>query len=991
MKKPFQLFIYTLCFVLLSSGFASAQGTVTGIVKDDVGTLPGVSIQIKGTTQGTITDVNGKFSLNVPEANAVLLFSFVGYTTQEISLSGQKTLEVTLIQDAMNLSEVVVIGYGTQKKSDNTGAVATVSSEKFNKGMSFSPEQLLNGKTAGVQIISTNGQPGSSSSIRIRGTNSITAGSEPLFVIDGVPVDNNRKQLNLNSNSDNGLNNGSVNPLVMLAPEDIETMTVLKDASATAIYGSRGANGVIMITTKKGVAGEMKLSYDGSFGMSKLPKKLDILSADEYKSAVTSKGLSTTFGAANTDWQDEIYRTAYSQSHNVAFSGGSTKTQYRVSLGAQNQAGIIIGTDMKRYNARVNVSQRFFNDKVKFQFNLANTNYASNNLIEQQTGGFRGGVLNNVFKMDPTQPVKNEDGTYHEYSNDVRNPVALQNQVTDITEGNRVIGNLETEVTIFSELKAKLNLAYDRDAQQRNIYQPIASSIGKDVHGRGINTDLSNASKLLEFYLTYNKQMEKHLVNVLGGYSWQQYDNYFTNTTAEGYSNDNLGYNSMDVTGTKTINIVNEANRLISFFGRVNYSYSDRYMLTATLRTDGSSRFGKENQYGLFPSVGFAWRAINEEFMKDNTIFSDLKVRLGYGGTGNQEIGNYRYMSTLSVNQMGGAYFGSTYYSRYNANTIPNPGLQWEETKQTNVGIDFGFFKQRLYGTLDYYNKNTTKLLVELVAVQPAVASVYLDNIGEMTNKGIEFSVGVKAVQKENLQWNIDFNIASNKNEITKLYEGSDIHTGAISGAGAPGQGIQIIRVGEPYGSYYGYEYLGLDNAGKEIFTDLNTDGVIDDKDKQIIGYALPKATYGFSSTLRYNDFDLNIGFRGCFGNELYNNTRAEISQTNRLPGQNVNQEGAAGVAHAAYNYSSTRWLEKGDFLRLDNLTLGYNVKVKIGTELKARIYCTGQNLFVLTNYTGYDPEVNTYAGNSSASSVGIDYNNYPKARSISVGLNINF
>ncbi|MFZ4708149.1 MAG: SusC/RagA family TonB-linked outer membrane protein, partial [Bacteroidales bacterium] len=605
------------------------QGTVTGTVKDDVGTLPGVSIQIKGTTQGTVTDVNGKFSLNVPEAGTVLIFSFVGYTSLEIALQGQKTLEVTLIQNAMNLSEIVVIGYGTQKKSDNTGAVATVSSDKFNKGMAFSPEQLLNGKTAGVQIISTNGQPGSSSSIRIRGTNSITAGSEPLFVIDGVPVDNNRKQLNLNSNSDNGLSNGSINPLVMLAPEDIETMTVLKDASATAIYGSRGANGVIMITTKKGVAGEVKLSYDGSFGMSKLPKKLDILSADEYKSAVTSKGLSTTFGTANTDWQDEIYRTAYSQSHNVAFSGGSPKTQYRVSLGAQNQAGIIIGTDMKRYNARVNVSQRSLNDKLKFQFNLANTNYNSNNLIEQQTGGFRGGVLNNVFKMDPTQPVTNEDGTYHEYSNDVRNPVALQNQVTDYTQGNRVIGNLETELTIFSDLKAKLNLAYDRDAMQRNIYQPIASSIGKDVHGRGINTDQTNASKLLEFYLTYNKQIDKHLLNVLGGYSWQQYDNYFTNTTAEGYSNDNLGYNSMDVTGTKTINIVNEANRLISFFGRVNYSYSNRYMLTATLRTDGSSRFGKDNQYGLFPSVGFAWRAINEEFMKNNTIFSDLKVRLG--------------------------------------------------------------------------------------------------------------------------------------------------------------------------------------------------------------------------------------------------------------------------------------------------------------------------------------------------------------------------
>jgi len=991
MKKNLLLFLYSLCLVLLSAGLASAQGTVTGIVKDAVGTLPGVSIQIKGTMNGTITDANGAFVLNVPDANSVLVFSFVGYTPQEIALQGKKTLEVTLLQDAMNLSEVVVIGYGTQKKSDNTGAVSTVNADKFNRGLASSPEQLLKGKTAGVQITSSNGEPGSSSSIRIRGTNSITAGSEPLFVIDGVPVDNNRPRLNLNSTSDNGLSNAAVNPLVMLAPEDIESMTILKDASATAIYGSRGANGVILITTKKGVAGEVKLSYDGSFGFSKLSRKLDILSTDEYKAAITSKGLTAVFGAANTDWQDEIFRTAYMQSHNVAFSGGSQKAQYRISLGAQTQDGIIIGTDMNRYNVRANVIQKCLNDRVKFQFNLANSNYSSNNLIEQQTGGFRGGVLNNVFKMDPTQPVKNADGTYLEYSNDVRNPVALQNQITDKTQGNRLIGNLETELTIFADLKAKLNLAYDRDAQERNIYQPIASSIGKDVSGRAINSDRTNANRLLEFYLTYNKLMGDHQINVLGGYSWQQYDNFYTNTLAEGFSNDNLGYNSMDVTGNKTITVINEANRLISYFGRVNYTLKNRYILTATIRTDGSSRFGKDNQYGIFPSAAIAWRVIGESFMKTMPVVSDLKVRIGYGGTGNQEIGNYRYMSTLSVNQLGGAYFGNQYYLRYNAITIPNPGLQWEQTNQTNVGVDFGFFKQRLYGTLDYYYKNTTKLLVELVSIQPAVSSVYLDNIGEMTNKGLEFSVGVVAIDENDLRWNIDFNIAGNKNEITKLYEGSDIHTGAISGAGAPGQGIQIIREGESYGSYYGYEYLGLDTDGKEIFTDMNIDGVINDDDKMIIGHALPKSTLGLSSTLRFKDFDFNFGLRGAYGSMLYNNTRAEISQPNRLPGQNVSMEGSEGIAFGAYNYSSSRWLEKGDYLRLDNLTLGYNLKFKLGSEVKARIYCTAQNLFVITNYTGYDPEVNTYAGNTSAASVGIDYNNYPKARSFSIGVNINF
>lgn len=962
---------------------------VSGIITDQNDEpIIGASILDRNTKTGTITDVNGNFTLKVSD-QSILVVSYIGYSSLEVKVGSQRKITIKLKESAINLDDVVVIGYGTQKKSDNSGAVAVLNNQKFNKGLTSSPEQLLNGKVAGIQVLTTNGEPGSAPSIRIRGNNSITASSEPLYVIDGVPVDNNRSRPNLNANSDNGLNNASMNPLVMLSADDIETMTVLKDASATAIYGSRGANGVIMITTKKGVAGDIKLSYDGSFGVSNLPSKLDVLSAADYKSAVTAKGLTATFGNANTDWQDQIFRTAYTQSHNVAFSGGNQSTQYRVSFGVQDQQGIIIGTDMNRYNARVSLVQNF-KDRLKFQFNLANSNYNSNNLIEQQTGGFRGGVLNNVFKMDPTQPVTKADGTYSEYSNDVRNPVALQNQIIDKTEGNRVIGNLETELVIFSDLKAKLNLAYDRDAQERNVYQPIISSIGKDVSGRAINNKVVNGSKLLEFYLTYDKKLGNHKINLLGGYSWQEYNNQLTTTLAEGFSNDNLTYNSMDVTGQKSININNEANRLISYFGRVNYTLLDRYIVTATLRTDGSSRFGKNNQYGLFPSAALAWRINSEKWLENVTFISNLKARVGIGGTGNQEIGNYRFMSTLSVSQLGGASFGNSYYARYNATTIPNPDLQWEQTTQSNFGIDFGFLKQRIYGTIDLYNKNTTKLLVELVAIQPAVSSVYLNNIGEMTNKGIEFSIGGVIVEKKDLQWNVDFNISSNKNQITKLYAGSDIHTGTVSGAGAPGQGIQIIREGEAYGSFYGYEYLGLGSDGKEKFTDIDKNGVIDDKDKKIIGDALPKATMGLSTTAKYKSFDLNVAFRAAVGNQIYNNTRAEISQPNRLPGQNVSPEGAAGLAGSAYNYSSSRWLENGDFLRLDNLTIGYNFKFKLGTQIKARVYCTGQNLFVITKYSGYDPEVNTNAGNSSASSVGIDYNNYPKARTFTVGVNIN-
>jgi iron complex outermembrane receptor protein len=953
--------------------------------------LPGVNISIEGTSLGVTTDAHGKYAIEVPSANSKLLFSFVGYNTEKVQINGRGTIEVALTSAAKSIDEVVVVGYGTQKKSDATGSVTSVSAKNFNKGLSASPEQLINGKSAGVQILSANGEPGSSVSIRIRGTSSITASSEPLFVIDGVPVDNARPTSNLNASTDNGLNNGTLNPLVMLAPEDIENMTVLKDASATAIYGSRGANGVIIITTKKGAAGEAKVSYDGSFGIAFVPKKLDILSSGDYKDEVARKKLTASIGNASTDWQDEIFRTANLQSHNFAISGGSAKSQYRISLGTQQQQGSIIETDMSRYNARINATQKILNDLVSMQFNLAYSKYQSHNLVEQQTGGFRGGVINNAFKMDPTQPVYNTDGSFYEYSNEVRNPVALQRQVKDKTTGDRVIGNFETEISLLEGLKGKVNLAFDKDAQERKIYQPIASSIGKPVLGRAINNRAEFSSRLLECYLTYSRQISNHSISILGGYSWQEFDNGITNILGEGFSTDNLGYNSMEATGNRRVSVFNEANRLISYFARANYNFNNRYLITATLRSDGSSRFGNENQWGYFPSAALAWKVSNEEWIKDLSFINDLKIRVGYGITGNQEIGNYRYMSTLNVNQQGGAYFGGTYYTRYTANTIPNPKLQWEQTEQTNFGADFVFFKQRLYGSLDYYIKNTSKLLVELPAIQPSVSGVFLDNVGEMTNKGLEFTLGANIVEDEKFRWNVDFNIAKNVNEITKLYSGATLRTGQVSGAGAPGQGIQRLSEGRPFGTFWGYEYLGLDSNGAEMFKDLNNDGKIDDKDMGEIGHALPSATGGLSSNVKYQKWDFNVGLRFSIGNDIYNNTRAEISQPNRLPGQNLSREGADGKASAAYNYSSSRWIEDGSFLRLDNLTIGYNFSVKTIVNLNARFYITGQNLFVATKYKGFDPEVNTNAGNSSAASMGIDYNNYPKARTILLGASINF
>ena len=959
------------------SEIVQSNRKVTVVVNDKTGPIIGANVIIKGTTIGNMTDMDGRAVLeNVPD-QAVLVVSYIGYLTREVPLTrGQGNVTVELLEDSEVLDEIVVVGYGSVKKSDATGAIEVLKSSDFNKGVVTSPESLFKGHIAGVQVTSTSGQPGANANVRIRGVNSISASSEPLYVIDGVPIDNSRSTLSVGN--DAGLNSLSINPLSMIPASDIESMTVLKDASATAIYGSRGANGVILITTKGGKDGVRSVSYSGSVGFAQVARKIDVLSADQYRQYVPD-----ATGTASTDWQDEIFRTAVVHEHNVTFSNGNKNTSYRAALNASSQDGIVIGTGMDRYSLRFNLTHKMFDDRLIFNLNATNTYYKLDNVLEQQTGGANGGIINNALKANPTELVYAADGSFNEYAETVRNPVAMAKQMSDQSRGDRFIGNADaTYFFLPKTLSGKINLGYDVDNIHRKAYQPIHSKAAENVEGRAVTESNRYANYLLEGYLTFDKTFNKiHAVNVVAGYSWQEFDNYASNVRAEGFVNDNLGANNLAGARTQEARNNQEKNRLISFYARANYNLMDKYMFTATVRRDGSSRFGTNNRWAVFPSGAFAWKIKQENFLKEASFVDDLKLRVGFGITGNQDIGNFRYSQTYAINSKEGSSFGGIAYPSYGITAIANPNLKWEQTAQFNVGIDYAFFNNRLRGSLDVYNKKTSNLLLTIDAIQPAVSSTYLDNIGAMVNRGVEFSVDAAVISTKDFYWDANFNVAYNKNEVTELYNDKDIVYGVVSGAGASGN-TQLLRVGESIGSFYGRRFIGIEN-GQEVF---------ESDERSVVGDALPDVIIGFNNSFKYKNWDLSVCLRSNLGVSVYNNTRAELAQGSRLPGQNTNVEGAefhqAGGGGTVY--SSSRWVENAAFLRLDNITLGYNFSLPKVIK-NGRIYVTAQNLFTITSYTGYDPEVNNVSSDKDVKAIGIDYCSYPQARTFTMGLNINF
>ncbi len=982
--KYLKLYLFLGAFLMILSAGAQPKA-VTGIVTDadSKEPLPGVTIAIQGTTRGTVTNFDGQFSIEASEGD-ILVFSFVGYTPQEVEVGRGNVLTVQLVQSVVGLDEVVVIGYGQVRRQDATGSVRAISSEDFNPGAITSPQELVTGKIAGVNIISGGGSPGEGATIRIRGGSSLSASNDPLFVIDGVPVDND------------GIS-GMKNPLSTIHPSDIETFTVLKDASATAIYGSRASNGVIIITTKRGRAGTpLSITYNGYMSVSTHANKIMPLSTSQFRSVIQERYANNPnavnlMGDADTDWQDEIYRTAIGHDHNVSVTGSVQDMPYRASVGFTDQKGILDTDGLSRWTGSLGFNPSFLDDHLRLNLNVKGM------YIDNQFGNR--GAIGSAFSFDPTQPVRNNSpyGGYFTWTQPNgdpitianMNPVAQLHMRDDRSDVQRSIGNAEIDYRLqwFPDLRANLNLGYDISKSEGSIYVPENAPWAFDrLTGGGEDTHYTQDKKntLLDFYLNYVKDIGSinSRVDAMAGYSWQ----HFWRAGASKTTN---------VRGTEIISDTDyeTENYLVSFFGRLNYTFMDRYLATFTLRQDGSSRFSPDTRWGLFPAVALAWQIAEEPFLAGSEVLSDLKLRIGYGVTGQQNItdNDYPYMPRYTYGENNARYqFGDTYYTTirpegYDAN------IKWEETTTWNIGLDYGFLENRISGSIDAYYRVTDDLINFIpVPAGTNLTNQILTNVGDLENRGIEFSIDAVPVSRPDLSWDVGFNISYNENKITRLTANDDpsyigVEIGGISGA--VGNTIQIHSVGYPANSFFVFEQV-YDEQGMPVeglFVDRNADGRITNEDRYRYKKAAPDVIMGFSSGVKYLDWDFNFNGRVYLGNYMYNNVWSSQATYNNLYNSVGYLNNISGsVFESGFrnpSYFTDFYVQDASFLRLDNISLGYTFRDILDEMLRVRVYGTVQNVFVVTKYKGLDPEVAS----------GIDNNLYPRPRTFQLGVSVNF
>lgn len=939
--------------------------TVKGVVVNKNGeTLPGVSVLVKGTQIGVTTDTDGRFTLKVPAGSKLIQFSFIGMQTREMPVSSKSAMRVVLDDDMVALDEVVAIGYGSVSKKDLTGSVVNLSDKTFNKGVVTSAEQLIAGQVAGLVVTKAGGDPTEGSTMRLRGTTSLLGGNAPLVVIDGVP-------------------GASMN---IVSPQDIESISVLKDASAAAIYGARSANGVIIITTKKGKEGRATVSYDGYFGVEKIANNLDMLSADQWRQYVKENNLDAVDYGGNTAWHKEIFRTGYSQNHNLSLTGGSKETHYRASVNFLDQKGIVLKNDLQRINASFSLEQSALDDKLMIRLN-ANTTLEKWHDVPDQT------VYTYSYNLNPTIPIYNEDGSYKEVlGHAYYNPIAVLNQLTSEKKRNYFQGRLQADYKILPSLTASINGSLSRNNYLDGFYAPRASKPGEAEKGRAKRSTTENTSNLLEANLTYDKTFGVHKVNAIVGYSYQDFSAESFSAQNRNFATDLFSYNNLGA-GNKLqpddVKSNKESNRLISFYGRATYSFNNKYTATATVRRDGSSRFGKNNRWGIFPSGSLAWRMSEEDFMKDISFIDDLKLRVSYGITGNQDIPNYRTMSLYGTS--GYYYSNGEFFTQYAPSQNPNPDLKWEQTAQLNVGLDYYLLGGKLRGSIEYYNKQTSNLLYDYpVPSPPYQFSSMIANVGKVSNKGIEIVIESTPIRNKNFSWDLSFNFSKNKNMVESLsneeFQRDEVYTGAASISGLQ-ETSQILKAGYPLGTFYGAKYIGQDENGIFQYEDVSKDGqFVYADDRTDIGCAQPDFTINLTNSFEYKNFTLSFLLRGVFGNDVLNGSALYLNDISRMPGNNV-LTSALGIAKQKLVYSSY-YIEDGSFVRLDNLQVGYNFKLGENAKVKKlRVYLTGNNLFVITKYKGIDPEVS-----QDGIVFGIDAQKYyPKTRSFTAGVNISF
>jgi len=1025
LKKP-------LLIIMLLIGSITYGQSIKGVVSDADGSLPGVSITVKGTTTGVQTDFDGNYTIKAKEGD-VLVYNYLGYKTEQRTVGSESVINVTMTQDSTELDEIVVIGYGSTTVKDATGSVTSVTSGDFNKGVISSPEQLIQGKTAGVQISNTSGAPGAGVNIRIRGSNSVRSNNNPLFVVDGVPLSGGATTAGANVIGLGG--NPAKNPLNFLNPNDIESISILKDASATAIYGSRGANGVVIVTTKSGRSKKGEFSYQANISSSKALDTYDLLSADKFLSERLRVGLAvdaaSDYGSA-TDWQDVIFRTAMSHNQNLSYSKSHDNGSYIATLGLGNQTGIVENSNLERLTARVNLNHRFLDDKLRLSFQGSVSRVNDNLAPTGGTAGYKGDILGAAFSANPTWPNDPDfDG------GTLVNPANLLAYTQGTTNTNRYLANLSLEYDLTSNLKAKLAVGVDK-SDSDNFSVTSADVLGLEDgipgNGRGAYNMLEVQNELLEATLTYNKEFKNSKLEVLGGFSYQSFRNSGLYSGAWGFSSRDLdvmgsnlqdvvtgiageisgqyqqfgyapnltgvyvrGYDGLDFvsssfsanTSTANVNSLavdtyDNTTELQSFFGRVNYTLSNKYLFTATLRADGSSAFAEANRYGYFPSGAFAWKLNEEDFMSDSNM-STLKLRLSAGITGNQEgVGYGNYVNRSRWNGLNPQNNGNIDLN--NGNSIISfggDGLKWESTIQYATGLDFGFNNDRLSGSIDVYRKETKDLLFLVDEAQPAILDRKFKNLtdSKIVNQGVEFSLGYDLVQTEDFNWSANFNVAYNDNMVESLSGQYDFAN--VNGPGLSGAFAMRLQEGHSLFSYYMQEFSGYDSAGQPILSE-----------KGFVGKsALPNLTGGLSTSINYKKWTMSAYFSGQFGHYVYNNTAnafftagAFKTTRNVLPGTLTSGEDLGASAAV-----STRFLEKGDFVRLQNLSLAYDMPLSGEGVFKSMVFSvTGQNLFLMTDYSGLDPEVNSATG-GNLPSIGMDYGAYPNPTTITFGINAKF
>jgi TonB-linked SusC/RagA family outer membrane protein len=987
MKKIYQRLLLVCCMMLSVAALAQQPGrTITGNVKDEKSEpLPGVSVMVSGTTTGVMTDVNGNYSLKV-NGNVTLSFSFIGYITKDVETGSGNTLNVSLLPDAKQLKDVVVIGYGTASKKDVTGAITTIKAEDFNAGVTTTPAELLQGKVAGLNITRSD-DPNKAPTVILRGASTFREGSaqEPFYVIDGVP-------------------GASID---VVAPADIENIDVLKDAASTAIYGSRAANGVIMVTTKKAKIGQTRLAYSGYAGITSVSKKIDMLTGDELRKYLADNKVPALANpkdddGSNTDWQSLVERRGYSQNHNLSYGGAGKNSDYGASVNYFKNDGVLKRTSLQRIIYRGYINQRFFNDRLKLGLNVTNTNSDVNDI-------YQANVLPGMLFYLPTVSPYNPDGSYKENfqrtGSGTLNPLSLLNNNTIKTSDSKTLINGIAQLDIIDGLRFTFSGSVQRNQNNYNSYQNSLSGLAIGLNGVAKRQSYLNTNNIFESYFNYDKDFGKHSLKLLAGYSYQQNrtsDGFGVQT--QGFSNDEVTYNNLALSNPSQLSqIVFDPDkpistlRLISFYGRAQYQFDDKYLLQASLREDGSSAFGLNTRHGLFPAVSAGWRIIGEDFMQKVPVISDLKLRVGYGVSGNS-LGFDPFTPLLIYGSNNSKFL-------YNGNIInaigpkqnPNPDLKWESTGTLNVGIDFGLFQNRLTGSFDYYDKRTSNLIYTQYPVsltqyfQPTITA----NAGNIKNTGVELSLTAVAVRSGSFNWKTSFNISHNTNVVESLskdiYNLPAFYTAQLGGKGQSGNFSQIVQPGQSIGTFYLWHYLGKNATGLSTYQNAAGATIATQPlttDQKIAGNAQPKMIYGWSNTFTYKKFDLNFLVRAVTGNKILNATLANLNNPTDSKLQNIPRFTLNEAFTDVNGYLiSDRFLESGSYLRMDNATLGYTIKTQTSAFKAIRLYVTGNNLFVITKYRGVDPEVNL-----GGLTPGIDNNNfYPKTRTFLLGLNASF